>query len=143
MRASAFLQRETCEISASIVTYYAPIDTRLSAKVTNPDGTNERNIKGDASVDAPLPVLGLRGQWVLPYDLSVDVSGQWFYISINQYSGNLQDYRATLTWQPHKWLGVGLGYDWFSAHGDVDQSNFKGNLDWNYQGPMLYYSVSF
>ncbi len=139
----SFLRRDTYELSASIGAYYAAFDSSLSATITNPGGTTQRNAKGDASVDLPLPVLGLRGLWALPYDLSLDVSGQWFSASIGDYSGNLQDYRATLTWQPKTWLGIGLGYDWFQAHGDVDASNFKGNLDWTFQGPMIYYSVLF
>jgi hypothetical protein len=139
----AFFKRETYEISGSIGAYYAQWDASLSATITNPDGSNQRNAKGDASLDAPLPVLGLRGQWALPYDLSIDVSGQWFAVSLDQYSGNLQDYRGTLTWQPKPWLGIGLGYDWFSAHGDADSDSFHGNLDWTFQGPMLYYSASF
>lgn len=139
----AFFKRETYELSASIGAYYAQWDASLSATITNPDGSNQRNAKGDASLDAPLPVLGLRGQWVLPYDLSLDMSGQWFVVSIDQYSGNLQDYRGTLTWQPKPWLGIGLGYDWFSAHGDADSGNFKGNLDWSFHGPMLFYSAAF
>lgn len=139
----SFLRRDTYEVSASIGAYYATFDSSLSATITDPGGTTQRNARGDASVDLPLPVLGLRGLWVLPYDLSLDVSGQWFSLSFDQYSGNLQDYRATLTWQPKTWIGVGVGYDWFLAHGDVDASDFKGNLDWNFHGPMIYYSVSF
>jgi hypothetical protein len=139
----AFFRRDTYELSASIGAYYAQFEAKLAATITNSGGTTQRNAKGDASADLPLPVLGLRGQWVFPYDLSVDVSGQWFSLSVDQYSGNLQDYRATVTWQPKKWLGIGVGYDWFQAHGDVDESNFDGKLDWTFQGPMLYYSASF
>jgi hypothetical protein len=139
----SFFRRDTYELSASIGAYYAAFDASLSATITNPGGTTQRNAKVDASVDLPLPVLGLRGLWVLPYDLSLDVSGQWFSLSIDEYDGNLQDYRATLTWQPNRWLGIGVGYDWFQAHGDVDASNFKGDLDWTFQGPMIYYSVLF
>jgi hypothetical protein len=139
----SFFRRDTYELSASIGAYYAAFDSSLSATITNPGGTTQRSAKGDASVDLPLPVLGLRGLWALPYDLSLDLSGQWFSATIGDYSGNLQDYRATLTWQPKTWLGIGLGYDWFQAHGDVDASDFKGNLDWTFQGPMIYYSVLF
>lgn len=139
----AFLRRESYELSASVGAYYAEFEASLSATITNPDGTTQRNARGSASADLPLPVIGLRGQWVFPHDLSLDVSGQWFSLSIDQYSGNLQDYRATLTWQPRRWLGIGVGYDWFQAHGDVDDRNFEGNLDWTFQGPMIYYSASF
>jgi hypothetical protein len=139
----AFWRRDTYEVSASIGAYYAQFDSSLSATISDAGGTTQRKIAGDASLDAPLPVLGLRGQWVLPYDLNLDVSGQWFALSLDDYSGDLQDYRATLTWQPKTWLGIGIGYDWFSANVDADKTNFRGSLDWTFRGPMIYYSAAF
>jgi hypothetical protein len=139
----AFWRRDTYEISGSIGAYYAQFDASLSATIDNPGGTTDLEIRSDGSVDLPLPVIGLRGQWVLPYDLSLDVSGQFFSLSIDEYDGNLQDYRLTLTWQPKAWLGVGIGYDWFEANGSVDKDDFKGDLDWRFNGPMVYYSASF
>ena len=140
----AFLRRETWELSASIGAYWVSLNSRLSATVTVEDGgTTTRGVSRDGSFDVPLPVLGLRGQWVFPYNLSLDVSGQYFTASIDEYDGDLQNYRATFTWQPHKWIGLGLGYDWFSADLDVDASKFDGNANWTFSGPMIYYSVSF
>jgi hypothetical protein len=139
----AFLRRETWELSASIGAYWVSMDSKLSATVTSGGGTTDRDVSSDGSFDVPLPVLGLRAQWVFPYDLSFDLSGQYFTASINEYDGDLQDYRATLTWQPNKWLGLGLGYDWFSADLDVDADKFNGNANWTFSGPMIYYSVSF
>jgi len=139
----AFLRRETYELSASIGAYYVSLDSKLSATITSDGGTTERDVSRDGSFDVPLPVLGLRAQWVLPYQLSFDLSGQYFAVSIDEYDGDLQNYRATFTWQPNKWVGLGLGYDWFSADLDIDASKFDGNVNWTFSGPMLYYSVSF
>jgi hypothetical protein len=139
----SLLRRDSWELSANIGAYYAQYNSKLAATVTEPDGVTQRNAKSDASLDVPLPVLGLRGQWMLPYDLWLDLEGQWFAITLNGYSGNLQDYRGMVMWQPKKWFGIGAGYDWFSAHGDTDADHFKGNLDWTFQGPMVYYIVSF
>jgi hypothetical protein len=139
----AFFRRDTYELSASIGAYYGQFNASLAGDIASPDGTSQIHAKADASINAPLPVLGLRGQWLLPYNLSLDVSGQWFKASINQYNGDLQDYRGTLTWQPKEWLGIGFGYDYFSAHGDTDSHSFKGSLDWTFQGPMIYYSAAF
>jgi hypothetical protein len=140
----AFLRHDTYELSASIGAYYVGLDSKLSATISTPDGgTTERQVSRDGSFDVPLPVLGLRGQWVFPYDLSLDVAGQYFTAAIDQYDGDLQNYRATLTWQPNRWLGLGVGYDWFSADLDVDSNKFKGTADWTFSGPMVYYSVSF
>ena len=55
----------------------------------------------------------------------------------------MQDYRVGLTWQPKKWLGIGLGYNVFRVDVDVDRKNFKGSLDWQYDGPILSYSAMF
>ena len=140
----AFLRRETWELSASIGTYWVSMDSRLSATLTvEGGGTTTREVSRDGGFDVPMPVLGLRGQWVFPYNLSLDVSGQYFTASLDEYDGDLQNYRATLTWQPNRWFGLGLGYDWFSADLDVDASKFKGSADWTFSGPMIYYSVSF
>jgi hypothetical protein len=140
----AFLRRESYELSASIGTYWVSMDSRLSATVTGGSGgSTTRDVSRDGSFDLPLPVLGLRAQWVFPYDLSLDLAGQYFTASMNEYDGDLQNYRATFTWQPNKWIGLGLGYDWFSADLDVDASKFDGSANWTFSGPMIYYSVSF
>jgi hypothetical protein len=81
--------------------------------------------------------------WRLPYDLWIDASGQFFALSIDDYDGSLRDYKLVLTWQPKRWLGVGIGYDRFAVDVDVDKDRFRGSLDWTYSGPMLFYSAAF
>jgi len=139
----AFVRREKYEIDASIGLHYTDLSASLKATVDLPEGSGTESIKHSASVGAPLPVIGLRGTWVLPYNLSIDASGQFFALSIDQYDGDLQDYRVVLNWQPKKWVGLGVGYDYFAVNVDVDTDNFKGKLDWKYRGPMIFYSVSF
>jgi hypothetical protein len=99
--------------------------------------------KESASVGLPAPVIGLRGLVSLTHDFWLDASAQFFALSIDEYDGNLQDYRVFVTWQPKKWLGVGAGYNRFKVDVDVEKNSFNGNLDWIYDGPMLFYSVSF
>ena len=135
----SFLRRENYELAASIGLHYA--DFKLSLAATNPE--TSAKISKEASVGAPLPVIGLRGTWALPHNLSIDASGQFFALSIDQYDGNLQDYRAVLTWQPKKWLGIGLGFDRFKVDVTVHGNKFDGNMNWAYQGPMIFYSASF
>ena len=139
----SFLRRDTYEINGSIGLHYTDLGLALSAKAEISGGALEGDLKESASVGAPLPVIGLRGMWVLPHDFVIDATAQFFALSIDQYDGHLTDYKVTLTWQPKKWLGIGVGYNQFGVDVDVDDGDFKGSLDWTYRGPMLFYSATF
>jgi hypothetical protein len=138
----AFLQRETYEIAGTIGLHYTSLSASLGAKSTTNDSL-DADLKQQGDVDAPLPVIGLRGIWTLPYNFFIDAGAQFFALSIDEYDGSLQDYRVMVTWQPKKWLGIGLGYNQFNVDVDVDGNKFNGSLDWEYSGPMLSYSAVF
>jgi len=139
----AFLHRDNYELSAAIGLHWTELDTSLSASAETSGGTLTGDISSSGSVDLPLPVIGLRGIWSLSNDFWLDATAQYFALSIDEYDGNLQDYRVLITWQPRKWLGVGIGYSQFSVDVDVDADKFDGSLDWTYRGPIIYYSASF
>jgi hypothetical protein len=139
----AFLRRDTYELNGSFGLHYTDLSWSLAAKASTSGGALQTDIRREASVGAPLPVIGLRGLWQLPHQFWIDAHAQFFALSIDEYDGNLQDYKVVLLWQPKKWLGLGLGYNQFSVDVDVDADNFNGSLDWTYKGPMLSYSVVF
>jgi len=139
----AFLKRDNYELAGSVGLHYTDMSASLRARAETSGGTLDEDVSNSASVAAPLPVIGLRGIWDLSHNFWLDASAQFFALSIDEYDGNLQDYRVLVTWQPKKWLGIGLGYNQFSMDVDVDSSNFEGSLDWTYRGPMIFYSASF
>ena len=139
----SFLRRDNYELDASIGLHYTDLSSSLKAKAEASGGTLTEDISNSASVAAPLPVIGLRGIWDLSHNFWLDATAQFFALSIDEYDGNLQDYRVLVTWQPKKWLGIGLGYNRFSMDVDVERDKFDGSLDWTYSGPMLFYSASF
>ena len=139
----AFLRRETYELSGTIGLHYTDLSLELAAKASTSNGTLTADIREKASVGAPLPVIGLRGVWNLPYNLWLDAFAQYFALSLDEYDGSLTDYKIMLTWQPKKWVGLGIGYNQFSVDVDVDKTDFRGSLDWSYKGPMIQYSVVF
>jgi hypothetical protein len=139
----AFVRGDDFEVAANIGLHYTDISLTLAAKASTSGGSLDEDVKEEATLAAPLPVIGLRGTWALPYNFSIDASAQYFAVSIDEYDGSLQDYRVGVTWQPRKWLGVGLGYDRFTVDVDVEKDSFTGSLDWTYSGPMIYYSATF
>lgn len=139
----SFLRRDTYELNGTFGLHYTELSLSLAAKASASGGTLQGDIKEEGSVGAPLPVIGIRGLWQLPHHFWIDAQAQFFAISIDEYDGNLQDYKIMVNWQPKKWLGFGLGYNQFSVDVDVDSDKFNGSLDWTYSGPMLSYSAVF
>jgi hypothetical protein len=137
----AFLRRDTYELGGTIGLHYTTFDAALRAESTSTG--QSLDLSNEASVNAPLPVVGLRGLWKLPANLYVDAQAQFFALSIDEYDGSLTDYRLMLTWQPKSWLGLGIGYNGFKVDVDVEKDRFDGSLDWTYNGPMIFYSASF
>jgi hypothetical protein len=139
----AFLRRDNYEVSGSFGLHYTELELTLSAKAETSGGTLQGDIKESGDVGAPLPVIGLRGLWALPYDFWIDAQAQYFALSIDEYDGSLTDLRLMVSWQPKTWLGIGIGYNQFTIDVDVEKNSFDGSLDWTYEGPMIFYSASF
>ena len=139
----AFMHSEDYELAGSIGLHYTTFEASLKADVTAPGGGGTVSIGGPASVDAPLPVIGLHGMWRMGGNFYLDAHAQYFALSIDNIDGSIVNYRAAFIWQPKKWVGLGLGYDSFSIDVNVDKPRFTGSLDWTYSGPQLFYNVSF
>jgi len=134
----AFMRRPTYELAASVGVHY--MDTTLqmagTASFTDPAGntmTASATSKA-SSLPAPLPVIGLRGGWVLHPDWYLDLQGQVFKVKVGDYDGYWSDLRAGVTWMFHRNFGLGLGYNRFTTNLDVAKSDFEGGLKTGYSG---------
>ena len=139
----SFLRRENYEVGATIGLHYFDFNLDLKARGDASGQEFDRVLSESASVGLPAPVIGVRGLWSLPHNFWIDASVQFFALSLDEYDGNLQDYRLAVTWQPKPWVGFGVGYNRFKIDLDVDKDDFNGNLNWVYDGPMVFYSASF
>jgi hypothetical protein len=74
-----------------------------------------------SSVPAPLPVLGLRGDWAVSPHIYLDASAEVFGLSYQGINGNWTDLRVGATWMFSHHFGLGVGYEYFATH--VDLSN--------------------
>ncbi len=139
----ALLRRPNYEVSGSFGVHYTELEADLQAEVTSPGQAGSVRIRDDVAVDAPLPVAGLRATVNLGRSFWLDAGAQYFYLSIDKYTGRITDFRVALTWQPRRALGFGIGYNRFAVDVDEEADDDSGKLDWKYQGPILFYSASF
>ena len=138
-----FRRRDTYELAAGIGVHMLDANLSLDATVTGGGGTTSRQLKESASTDAPLPVLGLRGTWLLPHDFYATALAQYFYIDYGDYTGSLSDLKASLIWQATPRVGIGLGYNDFRFKFRLDKDRFDGKLRWNYGGAMAFVTVMY
>jgi len=134
----AFLRRPTYELAAGIGVHYMETKLQLSgtARVTDANGNTSMASATSkvSSLPAPLPVIGLRGGWVLHQDWYLDAEGQIFKVKAGDYDGTWSDIRVGVTWMFARHFGVGLGYDRFTTRVDVKKNDFDGRLTTGYSG---------
>lgn len=140
----AFLRRDSYELAGGIGVHYVDMDLGLDATVTAQGGSESRSLDAQATTQAPLPVLGLRGLWRLPHDFYVAAQVQYFYLELEPYSGSLIDLKASLVWQLADHVGIGVAYNDFGFRFDIeDRRDFDGRLRWDYGGAIAFATFMF
>jgi hypothetical protein len=138
----AFMRQPSYEVAATIGVHYTDLSLKVAGNATvngNPVGAVVRT----ASASAPLPVIGLRGGWVVSPSWYLDAQVQFFQLDYQGYDGTLADWRLGATWMYSKNFGVGAGWNRFTTKVDVDRDEFKGTLKTGYSGLQLFLTGAF
>jgi len=131
----SFMRRENWYLGASLGLYVADIGTSISAESGGQFSTR--------GTTAPLPVLGLRGQYALAENWSIRGSAEFFAFDYSDYSGDLYDLYAGVDYRFNRHVAVGLGINSVRLDVGVEKTNFNGNLDWQYAGGLLFLKFDF
>jgi len=131
----SFMRRENWYLGASIGLYIADIGTSINA-----DSGGQFSSRGTT---APLPVLGLKGQYEFSEKWSFRGSAELFAFDYGDYSGNLYDLYAGVDYKFSTHVAVGLGINSVRLDVGVEKTNFNGNLDWEYNGGLLFFKFDF
>ncbi len=139
----AFIHSDTYELAASAGLHYTKMEDSLKATVDLGGGGGTAELGGPASVNAPLPVIGARGLWRMGGNFYLEGQIQYFALSFDDYDGSILNYRAAVTWQPKRYIGIGIGFDSFNIDMDIEKDRFTGSMDWTYSGPQVFFNVAF
>jgi len=95
------------------------------------------------SVTAPLPLFGLRGDYAINDRITLTGAAQWFGYSTDEFDGRLTDFYVGADYGFGKRMAVGLAYDRVSMSlGAQEDDGFSGQIDWGYDGFLLYFKVN-
>jgi hypothetical protein len=141
----AFLRADNYEVVASGGIHYDDLTLTLSGNasltVDTPTGPVQQATTfttKQSSVPVPLPVLGVRGDWAVSDHVYLDGSVQVFKLSYQGIDGNWSDLRAGAAWMFNHHFGIGIGYDRFATHIDLNKGSFNGRLNVGYSGVLIY-----
>jgi len=131
----AFMRRDSGYLGLTAGLYTADIDTSIAAESIG------RSSSG--GVTAPLPVLGLRGQYDISEKWSLRGSAEIFALEYGDFSGSLYDVYASVDYQITDHVALGAGINLVNINVGVTKPNLDGDLDWRYDGGLLYLKFDF
>ena len=131
----SFLQREKGYIGITAGLYIADFRNSLLAP-----SLGEREISDST---APLPVLGLRGEYHLSEKWSFRASGEVFAFEYDDYDGQLFDAYAGLDYQIFRHMAIGVGINSVRFNIGIAKENINGKLDWQYIGGLVFFKFDF
>lgn len=138
----AFMRQPSYEVSASIGLHVSDLTVSIDGNSTVNGAPVSRSAQSN-SVTAPLPVIGLRGAWVVTPSILLEAQGQFFKLKVNEVDGYWSDLRASATWMFNKNFGLGLGYDRYVNKIDVGKNAFNGSVKFGYSGLQAFVTGSF
>ncbi|HSG11330.1 MAG TPA: hypothetical protein VLB10_06245 [Gammaproteobacteria bacterium] len=131
----SFFQRPNQELALALGVHYLDAETRLA--------TTGGAVTETASAAGPLPLIGLDYVYAPTPRVHLGLLGQWFSADVDTYDGSIINARATAEYFVHKNIALGIGYNYFRVNVDTDDSDFKGSLDWDYNGLQVFATLRF
>ena len=139
----SFYKTETAEITGKIGLDVANISAKLSGTLNLAGGGVASAAGSSSDVTAPLPVLGISGEWAFAPQWKLIGSIGGFKAKISNVDGTIVDGTIAVDYRLFRNFGVGVGYSWLKLKADVNKSDFNGSLNWKTDGFQIYGSLVF
>jgi len=122
-------------IGASFGFHVMSLDTAISS--------NSVDVSESFKVTAPLPLIGLHGAYALGRKWKLAASAEFLQFDVGDYQGLITDTRLTLEHDTFKNFGWGIGFNGFQADAEIQDGDLDGDIEYGYQGLMLYVRMMF
>jgi hypothetical protein len=124
----SFLQTNTYEVGLNIGAHITRL--KFQAKGLGPLGQTA----GIEGVTVPLPLLGLTGGYAFTPKLVLRSNVGVFALKIADFKGSLVNFDLDLEYNAWKYVGFGIGYNFFRMNLDVEADKFHGSATYRYNG---------
>lgn len=141
----SFINNEKHELTGIIGLHWYKADFSISGYAYA--GAPPANAAASADVNVPLPVLGFSYEYRFTERWTAGALAQAFYLEASSSSLDFSGYLLNMGVKTEYWLfnniGVGAAVNYFNLNVDVEDDNWRGELDYKYFGPQIYVSVRF
>ena len=127
---------ENAELGLLLGVHY----TRLKTTVSGQGGLA---VSEEASVDYPLPTIGVRGNARMGDNWRITGFGQFLKLKIDEYDGEVVNFGVGLEWMFARGMFAGLGYESYKYNLVSTKDNARGEFDYRFDGPRLYFGWNF
>ncbi len=137
----SFFQDDRFDFGVSVGLFVIPIEYDIKSTTGLRQETD--------SITAPLPVIGLKGDFAITPKLFLKTYIDLFYLEYDNYEGKIWNSHIAIEYNVFKNVGFGLGFNHLEveveAHKntDVPGVNFNGNINFLYTGVMIYTKIYF
>jgi len=135
----AFISKPKYEIGALIGAHvlFGDVGMRLEG------ATIEAEYKDNFDFTAPLPDIGLFGEFVLGRKVGLYANINYFAIKINDFDGRLLSYNLSVLYNVYQNFSLTAGYTGLNIRVDVEKERLNGFFKWGYNGPTITATYSF
>jgi hypothetical protein len=135
----AFISKPKYEIGALIGTHVLLGDMGIKLEGENQELERRENF----DFTAPLPDIGLWGEFVLGKKIGLYVNANYFALKVDNIDGRILSYNLSVLYNVYKNFSLTAGYSGLNIRVDVERERLNGYLKWNYNGPALTATYSF
>jgi hypothetical protein len=140
----SFVRDERSEFGAGLGLYVADLDLGIKGTVAGAGGPGAGvTISENADVTAPLPTISLFGSYAFSDKLSAEARAAYFTLDYDKYDGQMWDAMASLDYRAFQHVSFGVGYAYWDADLDVDESSKEERYDVEFKGPLVYIRAGF
>ncbi|KUJ60714.1 hypothetical protein AR687_16955 [Flavobacteriaceae bacterium CRH] len=135
----AIISKPKYEIGALIGAHVLLGDVGLRLEAN----TQEAEYRDNFDFTAPLPDLGIWGEFVLGKKVGLYANINYFAIKINDIDGRLLSYNLSILYNVYKNFSITAGYTGLNIRVDTEKERLNGFFKWGYNGPTLAATYAF
>ena len=92
---------------------------------------------------APLPDIGIWGEFVLGEKFGLYANANYFALKVNDVDGRIWSYNVSLLYNVYKNFSLTAGFTGLNIRVDVEKERLNGFLKWGYYGPTVTAAYTF